>query len=275
MADSSLSASQESIDNLINLISGNVDLFTEGAEVSITFLNRIKSNFNNKNYHKFDKEIENLCRLLEYNILINLVLLDYSTLLKLYLNANKRYDQIYACKQIYVVINESYKKVYGYSEKIKQSFWVKDINPLVKLYASFMKEEYESLTRNVIDFVNANFINGELKYNRDLSVHYDMTPSKVYSMITNFNEDELLKKSSEYFSLLNKTVAFSTSLLIEFDKFLSQQVNTEFETHLQLFEKWQKKYQTNKNALDIILNGKQNLINLRNNYNLWQNGIKL
>lgn len=260
-------ASETSINELIYLTLGNIDLYSDNADRLISLKSAFEKILVKEISLNNDSEIYKLFRLIEYNILICLVSLDFSTMLKLFLRPQKKYDQIFACKQLYIIIIESFKKIYGFSKAIKDSFWVKDIAYLVNTYSPSSIVEYDSLTLEITKFCEDNFKDGKWKDNRDLSVHYDIQPSKVYHMVVNFSEDELLRKSSTFCFILNKTMPFSLQLLKYFNEYILQKLDKTFYDHLDIHNKWMEEYKYNNDLLEIITRGKENLLKLQSEYN--------
>ncbi|ODT35590.1 MAG: hypothetical protein ABS67_01435 [Niabella sp. SCN 42-15] len=261
-------ASQESIRNLIGVLKENINLFSTNTDEFITFLKGLKIYLECETLLSFKELLNFEIRLIEYNILVNLSILDFSTLLKLYLNPETRYDQIYACKQFYIIINESYKKIYGFSSDINKSFWNKDISSIISLYCPHLKNDHGVLKREIQHFIEDNFEDNELLDKRNLAVHYDLEPSKVYSMSVNIDEDSILKKSSTYSFLLHKTIMFSLSIFMELDKILSSKIDETLNKHTKIFEDWINEYRENEEAMRVILEGKRRLINLKEEYEL-------
>ena len=115
------------------------------------FLSSQTLNNNTQNVDIYN--FQNLERLAEYRLLIGLLILDITSSVRIYLNAKYKYESIFSVRQIIVIINEGYKKIYNFITKSpngeiitryrKNSFWVKDIGNIVTYDLPDLQPEYD------------------------------------------------------------------------------------------------------------------------------------
>lgn len=155
--------------------------------------------------------------LLEYRLFIGLLNLDLCTAVLIYLRANFQYEGIYSARQIIVIISEGYKKIYNFVIKNEKgglitkyrndSFWIKEIGKEVLCDLSQYKPQYDLITEKLDKYLEVNF--DLLKTKRDLSIHYDKNPIKVYNMMSELNIEETFKKLIPFLEILNEMFAFT------------------------------------------------------------------
>lgn len=167
------------------------------------------------------KEIHYLTEILDGIILLSFLRMDVACSLKCYLKADIDYERKYALKQLLVLTLEGYKKIHGFEGKKKDgskdsrknSFWIKVIQPIMKDVA-FPQAEYIQLTERMLD-LEKRFPD---KTYRDLAVHYDKNPSKVYDMLITINMKDTFPLMIDFVKLLNEIVNFLTRLIKQIEK---------------------------------------------------------
>ena len=147
--------------------------------------------------------------IIETKITINYIDLDFCAAYCQYLSAKTHYEQRFAIKNINTVLSEGYKKLYGFTTK-EDSFWKKQIKIATDKYPE-LQEEYRGITNDLEDLKAKDVFNKEM---RDLSVHYDVNPMKVYTMLANISAEEVMRRYIE-FALITKKIRLFLRKLIE------------------------------------------------------------
>lgn len=142
---------------------------------------------------------------LQTSLMLDYINLDIWAAFRQYLSVelNTSYDKRQAMTKINVIISEGYKKIYGFNST-KDSFWKVQINQAVN-YINDLRDEYDaiecqlkSLKSNSENDTNDAF-NKDM---RDLSVHYDKDPLKVYDMLASLNAEEISKRCISFLTVL-------------------------------------------------------------------------
>ncbi|WP_321307934.1 hypothetical protein [Marinifilum fragile] len=243
-----LTSTEEKLNDITNDVD-NVRKLIKKAEVIDTFLKKenITASFNN------------LLNLLEFRLFIGILTLDLTSAVRIYLNAKFQYEGVFSARQIVVIINEGYKKIYNFVNpsdngvaKLKNrnnSFWVKEIGGIVDNDLPHLNVHYNNITQKLDDYFNVNF--SSLKELRDLSIHYgktakDKSPVKVYDMIVKMDIEETFLKMIPFVEILNEMFLFTHILVAEYQK------------------KTDNQQEKQKNLLSGMI---EQLINLRNDKN--------
>ena len=181
--------------------------------------------------------LENTISLLEYRLFVGLLILDLASTMRAYLNAKFKYEAIFAARQIIVIIKEGYKKIYNFISQNSQgaaitrnrnnSFWIKNIGRIIQKDLPNLQLEYDYLT-NKLDNYLANNLN-DIKYQRDLFIHYDDHPAIVYDSLLTLDIDQTFRKLTPFLEILNNMFAFTNRLIFEYKEKLGKQ-NKSFET---------------------------------------------
>jgi len=162
-------------------------------------------------------DLKGIRNLLEYRLFIGIIILDLSSSIRIYLNAKFQYEGLFSARQIIVIINEGYKKIYNFitekddGNKITKhrnnSFWTKEIGEIIKSDLPNLKNEYDLLTNKLDSYLNVNF--KEIKTQRDLSIHYDKSPTKVYDMLAKLDIQTTFQKLIPFLDILNEMFVFT------------------------------------------------------------------
>ena len=152
--------------------------------------------------------------ILETRLTINYIELDFCASYCQYLSAKTNYEQRFACKGINTILSEGYKKLYGFTAK-EDSFWKKQIKFAVEQQPE-LHEEYLRITNDLESLQTKEVFNKEM---RDISVHYDFDPRKVYQMLANISAEEVVRRYIEFALILKEIRNFLLKLI---DKSLAQ-----------------------------------------------------
>lgn len=205
-----------------------------------------------------NSDIYNLKRLCEYSLLVGLISLDITTEFRIYLNAKEKYEVLYSCKQLIVTINEGYKKIFNYvtidkksgnfkMENRNTSFWIKDIGILVATQTNTLSKEYEEITNELEVYIENNFVN--IKNQRDLAVHYDNNPSKVYDMLIVLDIETISRQILPFMDILKNMIIFNTKLFEEYSILIAKKKNDQFDSHNQILEDLKITLENNPDAI--------------------------
>lgn len=173
----------------------------------------------------------NINLLLKYRLFIGILILDLATAIRIYLNAKLQYEALFSVRQIIVIINEGYKKIYDFISKDEKeadknrnrnnSFWVKNIGEIIKLDLPDLQQEYDSITIELEKYFNINF--DEIKDQRNLSIHYDKNPIKVYDMLLKLDIEETFKKLIPFLAILNRMFDLTHLLVLGYNEKLDKE----------------------------------------------------
>ena len=152
--------------------------------------------------------------ILETRLTINYIELDFCAAYCQYLSAKTNYEQRFACKGINTILSEGYKKLYGFTAK-EDSFWKKQIKFAIEQQPE-LHEEYLRITNDLESLKTKEVFNKEM---RDISVHYDFDPRKVYEMLANISAEEVARRYIEFALILKEIRNFLLKLI---DKSLAQ-----------------------------------------------------
>lgn len=204
---------RENVEQRLNELTSEVDSLNETfkkLEKTEKFCSEKELNIN----------LGGLKNLLEYRLFIGILTLDLCTATLIYLRANFQYEGLYSARQIIIIISEGYKKIYNFVSENKEgdlvtknrnnSFWIKEIGQVIKFDLPNYQPQYELITEKLDKYLEVN--SKALKTTRDLSIHYDKEPIKVYNMLSELDIEETFKKMVPFLSILNEMFVFTAEL---------------------------------------------------------------
>jgi hypothetical protein len=184
-------------------------------------------------------------RLIEYRLLVGLLYIDLLTLVRVYLKAQYKYEELFSLRQINVILTEGLKKIYHFNENNrKKTFWSNDIKLIIENDLPDLKSDYDSLTSKIDEYTSIFMIDKSIKTSRDLSVHYDENPSVVYDMITNLDTKRVYSYMLPFVDLLKDMFDFTNKILKSYsikDKRESEETEKEFDRKMALVIDFAKK----------------------------------
>ena len=146
---------------------------------------------------------------IEATMMIEYIALDLYAAYRQYLSATTNYEERQAMTKANIVMQEGYKKLYGFTEdKQKESFWGKQIKKAVDVNPSH-RQDYDEITSQLREFVPLNLD----KDMRDYAVQYDRDPRKVYRMLSSINAEEVLQRVIKFLSVLERVAKLTFDLL--------------------------------------------------------------
>lgn len=152
-------------------------------------------------------EVNVLIGIAKFSLIMDFINLDLCAALRQYLSSelSTKYDKRQAMTKINIVMSEGYKKIYGFENKQREkSYWANQIKIVVDFIGGFDKE-YKELEIKLVDFGNNGSLNKDM---RDLSVHYDRDPMKIYHMLSELNAEEITRRCKKFCDLINSITKF-------------------------------------------------------------------
>jgi hypothetical protein len=225
---------------------------------------KIQSLLTEKN---IDINFININHLLKYRLFIGIIILDLAAAIRIYLNAKLQYEALFSVRQIIVIINEGYKKIYNFILKHdkgidiekyrKNSFWVKNIGEIIYLDLPDLQQEYDSITIELERYLIMNF--DGIKDQRNLSIHYDENPVRVYDMLLKLDIEETFKKLIPFLGILNRMFDLTHLLVLRYNEKLDTErrnQETQFEIMISKLEEF--KNQENENNISLLQDSMRN-----------------
>jgi hypothetical protein len=128
------------------------------------------------------------------------------------IDTSTNYEKRQAITKINVVMSEGYKKIYGFTEKEQnKSFWMVQVKLAVNFFKSY-SVEYTQIGRLLHDIAKDNIINKDM---RDLTIHYDNDPLKVYKMLSILSAEEVANRCNKFLGVLAELNKFVLILISE------------------------------------------------------------
>ena len=144
--------------------------------------------------------------------------LDFCAAIRQYLSTDTstHYEKRQAMTKINIVMSEGYKKIYGFKEQQqRKSFWISQIKTAVDLLG-VCNAEFDRIEEGILrNFESDNIFNQDM---RDLSVHYDKDPLKVYKMLSDLSAEEVTDRCLKFFALLAEVSGFVSKLITQMSR---------------------------------------------------------
>lgn len=154
-------------------------------------------------------DLTNIKNLLKYRMIIGILNLDFSVAVRLYLNSSYQYESIVASRQLYIIANEGYKRIYGFNNHRKASMWIAGVGKIIDDDFPDLKLEYDLMTKKLNAYEST--LN-QFKYIRDFSIHYDKEPMKVYDMMMELDINKAFREINPFLSTIVEMYHFVTKL---------------------------------------------------------------
>lgn len=124
-------------------------------------------------------------------------------------DTSTHYEDRQAMTKINVVMSEAYKKIYGFGDQQQKSFWISKIKQVVN-FVGISEDEYRRIEDELKSIGSDNVLNKDM---RDLSVHYDSDPMKVYNMLSSISAEEVIGRCGKFMNVLKDVTGYVTFLL--------------------------------------------------------------
>lgn len=133
-----ITLSREEREDFVNVINETVDRYSKGLPIMKDGLNHFK-NINNEYAQLY-------CTIVSVTLFVLITMIDSMVASKYFLIADKDYDKRYMRGKLYVVLNEGFKKLYGFDEKTyPKSEWDK-LLPLMHYFSEAINHQFQDLT---------------------------------------------------------------------------------------------------------------------------------
>lgn len=154
-----------------------------------------------------------LFKLLNFNLIMQIARFDLMSLGTLIIDNNGKPQLQILLRHYVVVIREFYKTIIGFG---KRTPYIKDVRLVIEKEWPDLLDEYDRKVDKVV--MCEAYIKG-LKEYRNLSIHYDKDPQKLWTTFKELknNFESIYKRSFEFITPLNSFQEFVYSLLQKHD----------------------------------------------------------
>lgn len=144
------------------------------------------------------------------SLYLNFIYLDFCSAYSLYLSGLTHYEQRFAVKQLYQIMNEGFKRLYGFdnekdksimSTTRKESVW----NVYLKIYKSCGISEIEKAYIDLSDYVSS-FDNPIIfdKDSRCHSAHYNEDVNTLYAFVRDLNAELVTQGATAFMAFMEE-----------------------------------------------------------------------
>lgn len=182
--------------NTYKLLENSIYDFEKNTDINMSILNAVDA----LPYNKQTKVLKNI---LETSTTLCFINLDILSAYRQYLSAQTNYEERYAMKSLNTIMSEGYKKVFGFTQNSK-SFWKIHMKSVVNDYPELLAD-YERITNSLEILALNSVFNKDM---RDFSVHYDIDPRKVYSMLSQLSAEEVSDRFTSFFACITDVLVF-------------------------------------------------------------------
>ncbi|MGC4233083.1 MAG: hypothetical protein QM594_08895 [Niabella sp.] len=192
-------ASKETIQKLYQTMGSNFSLFVPQLSNHISALERLEQP--DENEAKNGTSVSVLKVLLKLNIFSLINNLDLNTFLRANLRSTSNSEKRCNLKYVNVIIFEGYSYLFGFRKDTNNSLW----KITKKLAEQINDEEFlkdiNDIEQQAKQF-EAIYAQQKDRDNRNLSIHYDLAPIKVYTFLSELSEDEEVIRANAYLKIL-------------------------------------------------------------------------
>ena len=130
--------SESECKELISVIDDSIAQYSEGLPLLISILEDIKEQHDD--YHEIDRTVVLVC------LFVVITMIDSMVAGKYFILADRDYDRRFMRGKLFVILNEGFKKLYGFNEKShKKSEWGR-LLPIIKYFPKEINRQYQELT---------------------------------------------------------------------------------------------------------------------------------
>ena len=187
-------------ENMVGVINETIDFFSEG----LPMMNDILENIRNleDEYHRIERMVVSVM------LFVLMTMIDSLVASKYFILADKDYDRRFMRGKLFVILNEGFKKLYGFNENgHKKSEWDK-LRPLMKYFPKVINLQYQELTYLLERHSKSS---SWWKEERNLETHLDM--EKLYkSRQEEVIESKVMMDSLKLFNALRAVDNFLTNI---------------------------------------------------------------
>ena len=122
----------------ISVIDDTIAQYSEGLPLMISILEDTKEQHDD--YHEIDRAVVSVC------LFVVITMIDSMVAGKYFILADGDYDRRFMRGKLFVILNEGFKKLYGFNEKShKKSEWDK-LQSIMKYFPEVINRQYQELT---------------------------------------------------------------------------------------------------------------------------------
>ena len=122
----------------ISVIDDTIAQYSEGLPLMISILEDTKEQHDD--YHEIDRAVVSVC------LFVVITMIDSMVAGKYFILADREYDRRFMRGKLFVILNEGFKKLYGFNEKsYKKSEWDK-LQSIMKYFPGVINRQYQELT---------------------------------------------------------------------------------------------------------------------------------
>lgn len=208
--------------------------FTKTLEKALNSIHELQETIesieDSKLISKISEKANQTERIIEYSFLLSLIILDIATAIRINYNSKGEYETNYAAKQLIITSLEGFKKIYHFILKNKHgdtisnyrnnSFWIKDIKTVICNDHQYLLNEFELISLELDSFMENNMVN--LKSNRDLFIHYDWNPSKVYIELHKLDIENIVKNILPFYGIITRMIKVVDIIIVKNDSMFKE-----------------------------------------------------
>jgi hypothetical protein len=137
------------------------------------------------------------------NVQMNLIYLDFCAAYRLYLIGTTNYEQRFAMKNIYVITKEGYKRIYGFTEQIRnKSLWRQLLLPISAKYNDILGHEAEVVNNYLLNFKDELITGSGSQNSRNLAVHYSEDCRETYEFLKSIDAEVITNGANHFMELM-------------------------------------------------------------------------
>lgn len=198
-------ASKETIEKLYENMGSNFSLFVPLLNDYIGTLENLEQLDENESQYA---NYLILCKvLLKLNIISLIINLDLSTFLRANFRSTSTFEKRCNLKYVNVTIIEGYSYLFGFDDK-KNSLWRIIKNLTERISDDEFIKDINTIEQHAKNFKNT-YAQRIDRDNRNLSIHYDSEPIKVYNYLTELSEDTETIRASNFLKLFEDISVFT------------------------------------------------------------------
>ena len=152
---------------------------------------------------------------------LNYIYLDVCAAFRMYLGGLSNYEQRFAVKQLYVILNEGFKRIYGFNntKTRNKSIWITYLGIYANDSNTQINKGYEKLTKYLSNFYDEIIFD---KSARSQGAHYTNDYTTIYSHLSSLNAEAVTVGATHFMQLMEEVRAFiqivNSELIKEYQK---------------------------------------------------------
>ena len=171
----------------ISVIDDTIAQYSEGLPLMISILEDTKEQHDD--YHEIDRAVVSVC------LFVVITMIDSMVAGKYFILADRDYDRRFMRGKLFVILNEGFKKLYGFNEKShKKSEWDK-LQSIMKYFPEVINRQYQELTYLLEKQSHTSFW---WKDERNYETHLDAGKSRQEEIV----ESKVMMDSMKLFNTL-------------------------------------------------------------------------